>query len=56
MASWLTGLFLVAQGMVEIHQWRPDQSDPSYPDGIPIHGAVSKKWPKESVPAISCDV
>ena len=42
-ASWLTGLSLVAPGIVEIHQWRPDQSDPSYPHGIPIHGAVGRK-------------
>ena len=42
-ASWLTGLSLVAPGIVEVHQWRPDQGDPSYPHGIPLYGAVGRK-------------
>jgi S-adenosyl methyltransferase len=42
-ASWLTGLSLVAPGIVEVHQWRPDQGDPSYPLGIPVYGAVGRK-------------
>jgi O-methyltransferase involved in polyketide biosynthesis len=42
-ASWLTGLSLVAPGIVEVHQWRPDQGDPSYPRGIPVYGAVGRK-------------
>jgi hypothetical protein len=33
----------VAPGIVEVHQWRPDQGDPSYPHGIPIYGAVGRK-------------
>ena len=26
-----------------IHQWRPDQGDPSYPHGMPLYGAVGRK-------------
>jgi len=42
-ASWFAGLSLVAPGIVEVHQWRPDQGDPSYPNGIPLYGVVGRK-------------
>jgi len=42
-ASWFAGLSLVPPGIVEIHQWRPDQGDPSYPNGIPLYGVVGRK-------------
>jgi hypothetical protein len=42
-ASWLTGLSLVAPGIVGVHHWRPDQGDPSYPRAIPVYGAVGRK-------------
>jgi hypothetical protein len=42
-ASWFAGLSLVVPGIVEVHQWRPDQGDPSYPQGIPLYGAVGRK-------------
>jgi S-adenosyl methyltransferase len=42
-ASWFAGLSVVAPGIVEVHQWRPDQGDPSYPRGIPLYGAVGRK-------------
>ncbi|HEX4398583.1 MAG TPA: SAM-dependent methyltransferase, partial [Trebonia sp.] len=42
-ASWFAGLSLVTPGIVEVQQWRPDQGDPSYPNGIPLHGAVGRK-------------
>jgi hypothetical protein len=42
-ASWFAGLPLVAPGIVEVHQWRPDQGDPSYLHGMPLYGAVGRK-------------
>ena len=42
-ARWFTGLDLVAPGLVEVHQWRPEPEDPDYPEGMPLLGAVARK-------------
>ena len=42
-ASWFAGLSLVEPGIVEVHEWRPGESDPAYPRGIPLYGAVGRK-------------
>jgi len=42
-ASWFAGLSLVEPGIVEVHRWRPDQGDPSYPHGMPLYAAVGRK-------------
>jgi S-adenosyl methyltransferase len=42
-ASWFTGLELVEPGIVEVDKWRPANSDPVYPSGMPIYGAVARK-------------
>ena len=42
-ASWFAGLSLVEPGIVEVHEWRPDQGGPSYPHGMPLYGAVGRK-------------
>jgi S-adenosyl methyltransferase len=41
--NFIEGPGLVAPGIVEVHQWRPDQGDPSYPPGMPLYGAVGRK-------------
>jgi S-adenosyl methyltransferase len=42
-ARWLTGLELIAPGIVEVHRWRPAPGDPDYPGGMPLLGAVARK-------------
>jgi len=42
-ASWLTGLELVEPEIVEVDKWRPADSDPVYPNGMPIYGVVARK-------------
>jgi hypothetical protein len=42
-ASWLAGLELVDPGIVELDKWRPAGSDPVYPNGMPVYGAVARK-------------
>jgi S-adenosyl methyltransferase len=42
-ASWFTGLSVVEPGIVEVHEWRPDEDDPVYPGGMPLYGAVGRK-------------
>jgi hypothetical protein len=42
-ASWFAGLSLVEPGIVEVHQWRPDEGDRPYRHGMPLYGAVGRK-------------
>lgn len=42
-ARFFTGLDLVAPGLVQVHQWRPDPDDEAPADAISAHGAVGRK-------------
>ena len=42
-ALWFAGLELVDPGIVDVNQWRPAPGDPTFPDGIPLLGAVARK-------------
>jgi hypothetical protein len=41
---WFAGLELVDPGTVEVHQWRPAAGEPDYPGGMPLLGAVARKY------------
>ena len=49
-ARWFAGLDLVAPGIVELHQWRPEPEDPDYPEGMPLLGAVARKPERAAAP------
>jgi hypothetical protein len=40
---WLRGLELVAPGLVQLDEWRPERGDPHCPGGVPVLGAVARK-------------
>jgi len=42
-ASWFDGLSLVEPGIVEVHEWRPDEGGRAYRHGMPLYGAVGRK-------------
>ena len=42
-ARFFTGLDLVAPGLVQVHQWRPDPDDETPADAISAYGAVGRK-------------
>jgi len=42
-AALVTGLDLVAPGLVPVNDWRPDESDPSTAAPVPIYGLVARK-------------
>ena len=42
-AALVTGLDLVAPGLVPVDDWRPDPSDPAAAAPVPVHGLVARK-------------
>ena len=42
-AALVTGLDLVAPGLVPVDDWRPDPSDPAAASPVPVHGLVARK-------------
>jgi hypothetical protein len=42
-AALVTGLDLVAPGLVPVDDWRPDGADPPAVATVPIHGLVARK-------------
>jgi S-adenosyl methyltransferase len=41
--GWLSGLELIAPGLVDVDQWRPAAGDPKCPGGMPLIGVVARK-------------